>query len=112
MNSLVLASGYDTLTEEEMITGEHNNKKIQPFKEMDEKELKLLAMLLKDPENKDNVDNNCVNLDTEYNYAEIFGMEFINEKFEGFDDITKDILYKESVENKQQIINGFVLSSE
>ena len=110
MNSIILASGYDTLTEEEMITGEHNGKRIQPFKEMDEKELELFAMMLKDPQNKDNIDNNCVKLGEEYNFAEIFGMEYINEKFEGFDDITKDLLYKESKENKQQVIDGFVLN--
>jgi len=109
MNSLVLGSGYDTLTELEMITGDHGNKKIQPFKEISEKELELFAMLLKDPENKDNIDNNSVKLGEEYNFSEIFGIEYMDEKFEGFDDETKNILYKETVKNKQQIIDGFVL---
>lgn len=85
---------YDTLTLEELTSGEYNNKKIPDWKELNDEELSKLSTLFLNPAEYD--DDTAFNFTNDFNFGEVFDEEYIRDKFPGFDDLTYSVLIKET----------------
>ena len=92
--NFVSGNVYDVLTVDELISGDHGDKRIPDWKELDDDSLTKLSTLFLNPSEYDD-DTAFDFTNSEYNYQEVFDEEYIRDKFPGFDDLTYDILLKE-----------------
>ena len=86
---------YDVLTVDELISGDHGDKRIPDWKELDDDSLNKLSTLFLNPAEYDD-DTAFDFTNSEYNYQEVFDEEYLRDKFPGFDDNTYSILKAES----------------
>lgn len=105
MNS-IRKNCYDTLTVEEMLSGDYGSKNVPDFKEVDDSFLENFASIMIDPTGSD--DSGAVMFDSEFDFSELFGIEYLNDKFPGFPPEVIQILADENKENKEELLAGFV----
>ncbi len=104
--SFVTANVFDVLTLDELVSGDHGDKRIQDWVEMDDVELSKLSTLFLNPAEYD--DETAFNFtNSEFNFLEVFDEEYLKEKFPGFDDLTYEVLKAEAntLDVKKMFIN-------
>ena len=93
--SFVSGNIYDVLTLDELVSGNHGEKRIENWVELDDVELNKLSTLFLNPSEYD--DKTAFNFtNSEFNYKEVFDEEYLREKFPGFDDLTYGVLKAEA----------------
>lgn len=91
-NNYICSSAYDTLTLDEVISGNYNNKKIPQWIDMDDETVLKFAALW----NSDNSFNESDDeLKSSLDFTSVFGREYLEEFFPGFEPHVYEILMKE-----------------
>jgi hypothetical protein len=106
MNSILKGNSYDTLTLSELISKDFGNKNIAEWREVDDAFLEKFASIMVDPVGHEQA---AIEIDDELNFNEVFGYDYLAEKFPGLDPSILDIIVEDAKENKEELLAGFVL---
>ena len=105
MNNTIRGSAYDSITEEEFLTKDFGTKRVPDWKEVDDKFLEQFATIMIDPLSSD---AEALTIDDDLDFNDIFGVEYMMDKFPGMDPAILDIIVEDAKENRDELLAGFV----
>ena len=104
-NSIIRGSAYDSVTEDEFLKRDFGTKKVPEWKEVDDKFLEQFATIMIDPLSSE---AQALAIDDDLDFNDVFGVEYMGDKFPGMDPAILDIIVEDARENKEELLAGFV----
>ena len=95
MANMIKKSAYDTVTLDEIKNDDFKGKRVQAWVEMDKECIDKFASVFIGSNDED---DDAVKLGGEYDFDEIFGADYYEDKLPGFEPYVYDILAAESKE--------------
>ena len=103
MNS-ISASGFDALTVDEVISSDYRDKHIPEWVDMTDEDLGDFAKKWISP--IDAMDDDVIGVNDEFDYSQVIDINYVVEKFPGFDDFVYPIILSE-LGSQNDVVDGF-----
>ena len=103
--SNLIASGFDTLTIEEVKNENYGNKHVAGWTEFTDESINDFCNMWIHPES---IDKDAMGIDTEFDFSDLFGYGYMSEKFPGMDPLMLSIIVDDAKENQKELLDGFV----
>ena len=100
----IKASAYDSLTVDEVVSSDYGNKRIPDWVDMTVEDLEDFAKKWINP--VENMDDDVIGVNDEFDYSQVIDIDYVVEKFPGFDDYVYPIILSE-LGSQNDVINGF-----
>ena len=104
-NSIIRGSAYDSVTEDEFLKRDFGTKKVPEWKEVDDKFLEQFASIMIDPLSSE---AQALTIDDDLDFNDVFGVEYMMDKFPGMDPDILNIIVEDARENRDELLAGFV----
>ena len=104
-NSIIRGSAYDSVTEEEFLKKDFGTKKVPEWREVDDEFLEKFASIMMDPLSSE---AQALAIDDDLDFNDVFGVEYMMDKFPGMDPAIINIIAEDARDNKEELLAGFV----
>lgn len=101
----IQASGFDTITIDELLNNDIGNKHIAEWTEFSDESLTEFSNMWINPES---IDKEAIGIDSEFDFSDVFSYEYMSDKFPGMDPLILNIIVEDAKENKEELLAGFV----